>query len=347
MKAKIETTIHRAFETIYDPREAHKVKHPIINIIFIAICGVLCGANNWRQISEFGESQEEWLSQFLEMPKRIPSRDTFSDLFSALHCEEFSDKFREWMKLLSPEVGRHVAIDGQIPRGSKDCAIGQRAIDIVSAFATESGLTLAQHKVDDKSNEITAIPQLLRLLNLKSSVVTIDAMGCHKEIASKIAEADADYVLALKGNQGRLFEDTVEMFAYFQKINFKEIDLSYHRTVNGGHGRVEIREAWAFSPHQHAQFFRTLDQWPSIQSVIMVYAERRFRGKVESETRYYISSLPPQAHSLLMYIRNHWKIENSLHWVLDVAFRQVTIQGSKCVRGNQLKDRKRASLVQW
>ena len=322
METKVETSIHRAFETIYDPREAHKVEHPIINIIFIAICGVLCGANNWTQISEFGESQEEWLSQFLDMSKGIPSHDTFGDLFGALHCEEFADKFREWMKLLSPEVGRHVAIDGQLPRGSKDNALGQRAIDIVSAFATENGLTLAQQKVDGKSNEITAIPRLLRLLNLKGTVVTIDAMGCHTEIATEIDNADGDYVLSLKGNQGHLFEDTVEMFAYFQKIDFKATKHTSHRTVNGGHGRVEVRQAWAFSPHDHAQYFRTLDRWPALQSVVMVYAERRFGDKIESETRYFISSLPPDAETLLQFIRNHWKIENSLHWVLDVAFRQ-------------------------
>lgn len=318
----IETTIHTAFSSTYDPREAHKIEHPLLNVIFIALCGVLCGANNWVQISEFGESEQEWLEQFLEMPNGIPSHDTFGTVFGLIHCEEFSEKFCDWIKLLSPVVGKHIAIDGQFARGSKDKRVGKKAIDIVSAFATESGLTLAQHKVDAKSNEITAIPHLLRLLNIRGCVVTIDAMGTQKEIAKQLDDAGAKCVLALKGNHGHLHEDTLAMFTYFQKIDFKDIAHSYHRTVNGGHGRVEIREIWAFSPHEHAEHFRTLDQWPTIQTVIMVKSERRLNGKVEVETRYYISSLAEHAQVLLVYIRQHWGIENSLHWVLDVAFQQ-------------------------
>lgn len=322
MMVKIETTLHQAFSNLYDPRQAKKVEHPLINIIFIAVSGILCGANNWTHISEFGKAQHEWFEEFLEMPNGIPSHDTFGTVFGLLWCDDFSDCFCQWMKLLSPVLGKHVAIDGKFARGSKDGTLGRGAIDMVSAFATESGLTLAQHKVNEKSNEITAIPQLLSLLNLKNCVVTIDAMGCQKEIVNQIDMAGADATISLKGNQGRLHADTVEMFAYFDKIGFEDVPHSYHREVSSGHGRIDIREIWTFSPHAYAQYFRTLDQWTPIQTVSMVRSERRLKGKVEQETRYFISTLTAQAKEQLRYIRRHWGIENELHWVLDVAFQQ-------------------------
>lgn len=226
------------------------------------------------------------------------------------------------MMLLAPRVGKHVAIDGQFARGSRDGAIGRGAIDMVSAFATESGLTLAQQKVDEKSNEITAIPQLISLLNLHDCVVTIDAMGCQKRIMNELALAGAEAIISLKGNQGLLHEDTQEMFAYFEKIDFDNIPHTYHRQANGGHGRIEIREAWVFSPHDHADHFRTLNEWPTIQTVVMLRSERRLGEKIERETRYFISTLSDQAREQIAYIRQHWGIENKLHWVLDVAFRQ-------------------------
>ncbi len=322
MTPKIETSIHEAFSTLYDPRQAGKVEHPLINVIFIAVCGVLCGSNNWTQISEFGHDQEEWLKQFLDLEHGIPSHDTFGTVFGLIYCEHFSECFCCWMSLLSPVIGKHIAIDGKFARGSQDKGVGRGAIDIVSAFATESGLTLAQHKVDEKSNEITAIPQLLRLLNVRDCVVTIDAMGCQTGIATQIADAKADYILSLKGNQGKLHEDTQLMFTYFEGIDFKDVPHSYHRQINGGHGRIETREAWVFSPSDYAEYFRTLDKWPTIKTVVMVRSKRRINDKVEQETRYYISSLTDEAKVQLSYIREHWGIENSLHWVLDVAFRE-------------------------
>ena len=322
MTPKTETTIHQAFSNLYDPRQEEKVEHALINIVFIAVCGILSGANNWTQISEFGKAQEKWFGEFLEMPKGVPSHDTFGTVFGMLWCDDFSDCFCQWMKLLSPAIGKHIAIDGKFARGSKDGTLGLGAIDMVSAFATESGLTLAQHKVDEKSNEITAIPQLLTLLNVKDCVITIDAMGCQKEIVNQIDAAGADATISLKGNQGRLHEDTVAMFTYFDKIGFENIPHSYHREVSSGHGRIEIRQIWTFSPHDYAQYFRTLDQWMPIQTLSMVRSERRLNDKIEQDTRYFISTLTADAREQLRYIRRHWAIENELHWVLDIAFRQ-------------------------
>jgi predicted transposase YbfD/YdcC len=200
--------------------------------------------------------------------------------------------------------------------------IGREAIDMVSAFAVEAGLTLAQRKVDEKSNEITAIPVLLEMLVIQDCVVTIDAMGCQREIAAQIIEGGGDYVLALKGNQGQLHHDVREMFAFFETSHFEDVTHTYHRQVSKGHGRLEIRECWVFSPHEHALYFRTLDRWPGLSTVVMVWAERQLPDKIERDVRFFISSLQVDAQQHLAYIRAHWGIENKLHWVLDVAFRE-------------------------
>jgi len=316
------TTIHQAFATIYDPRQASKVEYPLINIIFMAICASLCGADDWVQTEAFAHSQKEWLAQFLDMSAGVPCHDTFGNVFAKVHCEEFSDHFHKWMQLLSPDAPKHVAVDGKIPRGSRDSAIGRGAIDMVSAYATASGLTLAQRKVDEKSNEITAIPQLLALLELKDCVVTIDAIGCQTEIVAQIDAAGGDAIIALKGNQGSLYEDTVEMFRYFDNIEFKQVPHSHARQLNKGHGRVEVREAWAFQPADFADYFRTLDRWPAVQALIRRKTQRTIGSHVEEETRYYLSTLEAPVSEQMVYIRDHWRIENELHWVLDVAFRE-------------------------
>lgn len=318
----IQTTIHQAFATIYDPRQASKVEHPLINIVFMGVCAALCGADDWVQTEAFAKSQEKWLAQFLDMSAGVPCHDTFGNVFAMLHCEEFSDHFREWVKLVSPDVPQHIAVDGKLPRGSRDKAVGRDAIDMVSAFATATGLTLAQHKVDEKSNEITAIPALLEMLELKGCVITIDAIGCQTEIVKKIDAAEGDAIIALKGNQGSLHEDTVEMFRYFSTIGFKDVPHSHAREVNKGHGRIEVREAWAFRPNEFADYFRTLARWPAVQTVIMRHTQRQIGDIVETETRYYLSTLDTPVAEQMTYIRNHWRIENGLHWVLDVAFRE-------------------------
>jgi len=312
-----------SFSVIQDPRIERGKDHPLINIIIIAICGAICGADSWVEIETFGNAKKEWLSEYLDLKNGIPSHDTFGRVFARLDAEQFQMGFSHWIAGISQVFKEDiVAIDGKQLRRSHDKTIGKDAIYMVSAWSTSAHLVLGQRKVDEKSNEITAIPLLLEQLVLKGCIVTIDAMGCQRDITEAIVQQEADYVISLKGNQGRLHEDTIEMFAYFEKQNFAEIDHSYAKTVNKGHGRIEIRECWSFDPAEWATDFRTLDQWKTVQSLSMVRAERVIDGVRSCEKRYFISSLAADAEKILTSVRSHWGIENSLHWVLDVAFRE-------------------------
>lgn len=321
MESTTVATIETHFGGIEDPRMVRKTDHPLLNILVITICGTLCGANDWVAIETFGNAQYEWLSQFLDLAKGIPSHDTLGRVFALLDPEQFCQAFLSWMQAVAKVTeGELVALDGKQLRGSHDGALGKEAIWMVSAWAESNGLVLGQRKVDEKSNEITAIPRLLEMLALRGCIVTIDAMGCQTNIAEQIVAQEADYVLSLKGNQGQLHEDVRQMFAYFEKIAFADIAHDYHRTVNKGHGRLEIRECWSFDPHQWADYFRTLSKWQGLQSVAMVRARRQIGEKVEEEVRFFISSLAADARQLLWAVRRHWGIENELHWLLDVAF---------------------------
>ena len=323
MQATKVATIAEHFSGVQDPRVERTKEHPLVNIIVIAICGVICGADTWVDIEHFGQAKADWLAQFLELENGIPAHDTFGRVFARLDPEEFQAGFVSWIQAVSKiTAGEIVAIDGKQLRRSHDGRLGKKAIYMVSAWAVGNQLVLGQRKVDEKSNEITAIPKLLELLALAGCIVTIDAMGCQTDIAAEIVAQDADYVLALKGNQGRLHEDVAEMFAYFEKIDFAGVEHDYHRSVNGGHGRIEIRECWTFDPHQWADHFRTLQHWSQLRTVVMVVAQRQTDVQVTRETRFYISSLESDARQLLQAIRSHWGIENSLHWVLDIAFRE-------------------------
>ena len=315
-------SIQEHFSDVQDPRQQGKVGHPLINLIFITICGTLCGADNWVAIEAFGNPQVEWLSKYLNLEKGIPSHDTLGDTFAVIDPEQFGQGFLNWMQAVCELVAGVIAIDGKKLRRSHDKRLGKEAIHMVSAWGEANGVVLGQQKVDEKSNEITAIPLLLEALDLTGCIITIDAMGCQTEIAENIVDQDADYILSLKGNQGQLHEDVAEMFAYFEKIEFADIDHDYHKTVNKEHGRIEIRECWTFNPHEWAPYFRTLDKWKGLQSVAMVRAQRQIDDKVTMETRFAISSLPSQTELILQSIRRHWGIENKLHWVLDVAFRE-------------------------
>jgi len=323
MQASKVATIAEHFSGVQDPRVERTKEHPLVNIIVIAICGVICGADSWVDIEHFGRAKADWLAQFLELENGIPAHDTFGRVFARLDPEEFQAGFVSWIQAVSKiTAGEIVAIDGKQLRRSHDGRLGKKAIYMVSAWATGNHLVLGQRKVDEKSNEITAIPKLLEMLALAGCIVTIDAMGCQTEIAAEIIAQDAEYVLALKGNQGRLHEDVAEMFAYFEKIDFAGVEHDYHRSVNGGHGRIEIRECWTFDPHQWADYFRTLQHWPQLRTVVMVVAQRQTDAQVTRETRFYISSLESDARQLLQAVRSHWGIENGLHWVLDIAFRE-------------------------
>ncbi len=315
-------TLQQHFENIEDPRQFGKVDHPLINIIFITVCAVLCGADNWVAIVEFGNAQKEWLSQYIELKNGIPSHDTFGKTFALIDREQFSNGFIKWVQAVSTLVKGVIAIDGKQLRRSHDKHMGKKAIHMVSAWGETNGLVLGQQKVDKKSNEITAIPLLLEALDLAGCIVTIDAMGCQTDIADQIIDQGGDYVLSLKGNQGHLHEDVIEMFTYFEKINFEGIAHDYHKSVNKDHGRLEIRECWTFDPHPWDKHFRSVDRWKGLKSVAMLRSHRYVGDKVTVETRYSIASLRSQAKLILQSSRSHWGIENKLHWVLDVVFRE-------------------------
>lgn len=322
MKSSLLEGIETHFEEVRDPRQHGKIDHPLINIIFITICGVLCGADDWVAIATFAQAQQKWLAKYLDLENGIPSHDTLGRTFAVVNGQEFQQGFLNWMGNVSQLIEGIVAVDGKQLRRSHDKGIGKEAIHMVSAWGVANGLVLGQRKVDEKSNEITAIPQLLEALDLKDCIVTIDAMGCQTEIVQQIVDQDGDYVLSLKGNQGQLHEDVIELFDYFEEIAFQEVDHDYHKRVNKGHGRLEVRECWAFEPAIWSEYFRTLDKWAGLQAVAMIRTQRKQGEKVTTETRYFITSLTAQAEKILFAARNHWGIENGLHWVLDIAFNE-------------------------
>jgi predicted transposase YbfD/YdcC len=300
------------------------------DIIVIAICAAVAGADDWVEVETFGQAKEDWLRGFLELRHGIPSHDTFGRVFAALDPEQFRECFIRWTQTASEKSRREIVpIDGKKLRRSHDKTLGKNAIHMVSAWAAENNLVLGQIKVDDKSNEITAIPQLLDLLEVSGCIVTIDAMGCQREIAKKIRAKDADYVLALKGNQGTLFDDAQRLFDQARETDFENCDS--YRTEEQGHGRSEIRECWSLSDPDCLSSIQNLADWQDLQTVIMVRSERCLGGKQSQETRYYISSLEGDAKQGLRAVRGHWGIENKLHWVLDIAFRE---DDSRIRKGN-------------
>ena len=322
-------TITEHFTKLDDPRRYNR-RHLLLDMIVIAICAVICGADDWEAVEEFGQSKYKWFKGFLELPHGIPSHHTFRRVFASLDAEQFQVCFTEWIKAVYKITkGQIIAIDGKKLRRSHDKTIGKQAIHMVSAWAEENRLVLGQVKVDDKSNEIAAIPQLLDMLEIAGCIVTIDAMGCQKKITKKIIDKDADYVLALKGNQGGLHDDVQELFSYAEEIGF--VDCDYHKTIEKDHGRLEIRECWTISGLEYLSYLRNLSKWANLRTIVMVKRERRVDAKVEIEVQYYISSLVSSAQHILGAVRGHWGIENRLHWVLDIAFRE---DASRLRKGN-------------
>jgi len=311
-------TVH--FGGIKDPRIERTKKHKLIDIITITICGVICGADTWVDIAIFGEAKEEWFKGFLELPNAIPSHDTFGDVFARIDPEQFKNCFIEWVKAVNELTKGLVSVDGKTLKRSHDKLLGKGAIHMVSAWSSANGVVLGQVKTDDHSNEITAIPELLALLELSGCIVSIDAMGCQKAIAATIVDKGADYVLAVKKNQKHLCEDVEDLF--FGAFELGGVEYDTYETVEKGHGRIEIRQCWVISDPQDLSYISVLSEWESLNCVALVRGERRIGDSVSVESRYYISSLKGDARQLLSAIRGHWGIENSLHWVLDIAFRE-------------------------
>jgi predicted transposase YbfD/YdcC len=307
------------FASLTDPRVRRRRRHQLNDIISIAICGVICGCKSWGEIALYGHKKADWLHTFLELPNGIPSKDTFRRLFARIQPTAFQSCFRSWTEALTTTLGvKQIAIDGKTVRRSHDRGAGKTALHLVSAWATANRLTLGQVAVSEKSNEITAIPQLLELLDLSGAIVTIDAMGCQKEIARQIRDGDGHYVLAVKNNQERLFDDVEASFATELERAEKEGRSSYHRTVEQKHGRIESRQYFTID---QPRGIRDEALWKDLRTICMVVSERQVVGEVAtSEIRYYIGSKKAKAKEYARYVRGHWGIENSLHWVLDMVF---------------------------
>lgn len=320
MSESVSLTLFDSLSQVPDPRLDRTKLHQLADILVIAVCATICGAETWEEIAEFGSAKESWFKKFLALPNGIPSHDTFRRVFLRLNPQKFQEAFLGWVRAGAQSVaGEIVAIDGKQARGTRT-SDGKEGLRMVSAWACEQRLVLGQLKTEEKSNEITAIPALLELLELRGCIVTVDAMGCQREVAAQIISQEADYVLSLKGNQGLLHEEVEEYFAWAERTAFKEVEYDYCATLEKDHGRIEGRRCWVT---EDTDWFTEQAEWAGLRSFIMVEAEREVLGQTASvERRYFISSLPADAKQALRAVRGHWQVENALHWVLDVAFRE-------------------------
>jgi len=308
-----QTSIHRVFSSLRDPRVNRRKRHDLSDIIILSILGVLCGAESYDSIELFGKENHAFLKQILGLRNGIPSHDTINRVFQALNPVQFERCFITWANGLKEEgvLERVIAIDGKTSRGSKDSYHGKSALHSVHAWSVENGICLGQMECGEKSNEIVVIPKILDLLELQSSIITIDAMGCQREIAAKIIENQADYILAVKGNQGGLEEEVKTTCKQYRPV----FDTT---TFEKGHGRVETRRCEVFEKGLIVDFD---DCWKNLSTVIKITSTREFKGKSETQERFYISSLGT-ANDFNKYIRDHWAVENNLHWTLDMIFRE-------------------------
>ncbi len=301
------------FSTIVDPRVDRRKIHRLSDILFITLCATICGADNWVAIERFGKAKETWLTELLDLEFGIPSHDTLGDVFAAIDVEHFTECFSNWIADLANLSDENIiAIDGKCLRRSIDTASNKTAIYMVSAWSRQNSLVLGQVKVDEKSNEITAIPKLLSRLDIAGAIITMDAMGCQKKIAQQIIQQDADYVLSLKGNHGLLHK---EVKTYFTSALSPDVTVE---TINGDHGRIETRSVRVTD---EIDWLKEHHRWIGLNSIIAVTSKRELKDKVSEETRYFISSLSAENPEKLEHaVRGHWAIENNLHWVLDIAF---------------------------
>jgi predicted transposase YbfD/YdcC len=306
------------FRDLPDRRQAGKVTYPLDEILLLCLLAVLAGAETFTDIARFGTKKLEFLRRFLPFRDGTPAHDHLGDVFAVLDAEKFQQCFVAWVSARTGSAAEVIAIDGKTARRSGDKRGAKAAIHMVSAFAARQRLVLGQVKVAEKSNEIVAIPKLLEMMAIEGAIVTIDAMGCQRNIAKKITDKKADYVLALKGNQGSLRDD-VEVFVAEQKArDFRDTTISRHETADGDHGRIETRTTTVI--HDVA-WLRERHPWPGLNGIVIVESQREIDGKIGRETRLYITSLLLLAAQLGAIVRDHWAVENSLHWVMDMVFR--------------------------
>ena len=319
---KLKRSIIKQFEVLEDPRMKRKPDHLLLDIIAIAILAVISGADNMVAVETYGKAKQPWLKTFLELPNGIPSHDTFSRVLGLIDPQQLHECFLSWVKQITEKLEiKLINIDGKTARGSYDRKQKLKALHTVSAWASEHHLVLAQQRVESKSNEITAIPELLNLLDIKGTIITLDAMGTQRDIAAQIVEQDGDYILALKGNQGNLHKGVEAFFKAAEKTQWEGIEYSYSENTEAGHHRTEHRRVWAV-PITQLSDLPNGSKWKGLTTVVMVKRTRRLWNKTTEEVCFYITSLAADAVFLAQAIRSHWGIENSLHWVLDVTFKE-------------------------
>ncbi len=320
MREELSLSLFDSLDQVPDPRRERTRLHQLVDILVIAVCATICAAETWEEIAEFGGAKESWFKKFLALPNGIPSHDTFRRVFLRINPKKFQEAFLGWVRSAAQLTqGEIISIDGKQARGARSRE-GKEGLRMVCAWAGGQRLVLGQLKTEDKSNEITAIPLLLELLELKGCIVTIDAMGCQTKVAAQIISQEADYVLSLKGNQRLLHEEVAEYFAWAEQTDFKDLEYDYCATLEKDHGRIEARRCWVT---EDTDWFTEHAEWAGLRSFIMVEAEREVIGQAPTvERRYFISSMGADAKQSLRAVRGHWQVENSLHWVLDVAFRE-------------------------
>jgi predicted transposase YbfD/YdcC len=322
MSTPVTVSVRKCFADLQDPRREHNRLHNLWDLIALTICAVVSGADSWVEVERYGVRKEEWLRTFLELPNGIPSHDTLGRVFSLIDPAAFQNGFLQWVNaLVDASDGRLIGIDGKTLRHSFDKAAGKGPLHLVSAWASESRLVLGQQAVDSKSNEITAIPELLKIIDVCGAIVTIDAMGCQKNIAAKITERGGDYVLTLKENHETLYADVEQLFIVGLENGFADIEHRYHREEDKDHGRHEIR-------HYHvipvpAELLEKHSEWSALRTLGMVISERQEGdAAMTHEVRFFLSSLRPKVKTFAKAVRGHWGIETTLHWVLDISFRE-------------------------
>ena len=310
---------NRSLKNIDDPRRHNKL-HKLIDVIIIAICAVVAGADTYEQIENFGKKRKKWLLKFLELPRGIPSHDTFGRIFERMNPQEFQNGFKLWIESVTRQTkGQVIAIDGKTLRRSHDKSKDKKAIHMISAWASSNQVVLGQLKTEEKSNEIKAIPYLLKLLDISGCIITIDAMGTQKDIAKTIIGNQADYILAVKENHKTLYDQSVMFFDQMQTMAQQGYTFDEYTTVDGDHGRIETRRYLMTSD---IDWLQGKEQWAGIKCLGMVESTREINDERSHEKRYYISSLECDAEKFGTSVRSHWGIENSVHWVLDIAFRE-------------------------
>ena len=319
----MEADLLTHFNTLEDPRVDRTKRYPLIEIIFLIISATISGCEGWKSIRDFGLLKLDWLRQYLPYENGIPVDDTLARVMRRLDTKQFANCFTNWIQSVTKAThGDVIAIDGKTLRRSHDISADKSAIHMVSAWSSANGVVLGEEKTAEKSNEITAIPELLNSLAIKGCIVSIDAMGCQKDIAEKIIKQKGNYLLALKGNQGNLHEEVSSFLITAKNDNFKNVEHDFYEDIDAGHGRIEVRRAYAIDFKKYKKHLPSGSQWKKLTSIIMIETTREARDFKTKDRRFYISSCDASAEDLLNAARKHWGVENSLHWTLDVTFRE-------------------------